>query len=816
MTMRKLFGVCLALCAFASVSDLRAQTPYQFSTVTRTGRRAPAPSKIGLANSPTINASGQIAYEADGGVFLETTGKTKLVAAIGVDVPGGGQFLSASSPTMNAAGHLAFVGAAQAPSGSGIFLFASGKPRLVAAEGQSTSVGPIFGLNSPSLNANDEVAFLTFNGVFTEAKGVANKVALSGDPSPEGDIFSFFSFPQINSSGQVVFTAGLASGTTGIYLATNGAIQKIVNSNDSSPFGGSFAFFFDSASINDSGQIAFSGLVNGPATSSGIYLYSAGQLTIKVSEFTQFGNGLQLVSTQSPSINASGDVAFSGQLLNAFDSGIFVTSGNSLIQVMTPGQTAPDGGVFTSGFAPVLNDAAQVVLDAREQAVNNTVFLFSNSQLTRVAGPGDPVDQPARFTFPFTSGGINDLGTVLFQDVTFPGGDGLFTGSSSKGVAGVNAVAVENQVLPDGGSLFEFFENVAINGKNQIVFDTSGFAVSDDLILESGGNFTTIARGSIFNGNPAPGGGTFFNFGPASINNLGQVAFAGSTIGGAGEGLYLYSQGQVTVLVDDFAPGPSGASLGTFSSPSLNDNGDVAFFDQPFPLPNAILFLSGGNLSVIAQDGEVAPGGGNFSLPFPDPSFGPFLNVQGQIVFSADLSTGGEAVYLYSQGALVRIAGPGDPTPDGTVFTSASSARVNGAGEIVFAGTTNIGDAGVYAYSNGAIVTVAHSGTPIGSGMTLVAAFLPGLNGLGQISFTGALANGASVVLVASPSKTGSTTSGVISSSGLLAASPAIVSPEQTRARIDRALRRGVFADASTKTAGNRERPSKQVNAPKN
>jgi hypothetical protein len=800
MTMCKLFGACLVLCALAFVSDLSAQTPYRFSTVTGTGRRAPAPPKIGLANSPTINASGQIAYEADGGVFLETSGKTKLVAAIGVDVPGGGQFLSASSPTMNAAGHLAFVGAAQAPSGSGIFLCASGKPRLVASEGQSTSVGPIFGLNSPSLNANDEVAFLTFNGVFTEANGVVSKIALTGDPSPEGDIFSFFSFPQINSSGQVVFTAGLASGTTGIYLATNGAIQKIINSNDSSPFGGSFAFFFDSASINDSGQIAFSGLVNGPGTSSGIYIYSAGQLTIKVPEFTPFGNGLQLVSTQSPSINKNGDVAFLGQLLNALNPGIFVTSGNDLIQVMAPGQTAPDGGVFTSGFAPVLNDAGQVVLDAREQAVNNTVFLFSNSQLTRVAGPGDPVDQPARFTFPFTSGGINDLGTVLFQDVTFPGGDGLFTGSPSKGVAGVNAVAVENQVLPDGGSLLEFFESVAINGKNQVVFDTSGFAVSDDLILESGGNFTTIARGSISNGDPAPDGGTFFNFGRASINNLGQVAFAGSTIGGAGQGLYLYSQGHVTVLIDDFTPGPSGASLGTFSSPSLNDNGDVAFFDQPFPQPNAILFLSGGNLSVIAQDGGVAPGGGNFSLPFPDPSFGPSLNVQGQIVFSADLSTGGEAVYLYSQGALVRIAGPGDPTPDGTFFTSASSATINGTGEVVFSGTTNTGDAGVYTYTNGAIVTVAHSGTPIGSGMTLVAAFLPGLNGLGQISLTGSLADGSSVVLVASPSKTGSTTSGVVSSSGLLAASPGIVSPEQTRARIDRALHRGVFADASTKT----------------
>jgi hypothetical protein len=156
------------------------------------------------------------------------------------------------------------------------------------------------------------------------------------------------------------------------------------------------------------------------------------------------------------------------------------------------------------------------------------------------------------------------------------------------------------------------------------VFNAGGFAGSSNLILESAGKLATIARGALpGGGDPAPDGGKFFNFGQASINNLGQVAFAASTIGGAGQGLYLYSAGQLSFILDDLSPTPPGITLGTFSLPSLNDSGQVAFFDQPFPQPNAFLFFSAGSLTLVAQDGTPAPGGGSFSLPFPDPSFGP-------------------------------------------------------------------------------------------------------------------------------------------------------------------------------------------------
>jgi hypothetical protein len=176
MTSTRILAVSLGLCLVGFTPRLHAQTSYRFSTITASGHPAPAPSEIGTAGSPAMNAVGQIAYEADGGVFLRTGSKSKTVAAIGTSAPGGGQFLTASSPSLNAKGHLAFVGAALAPSSSGIFLFAEGKYTLLAAEGQSASVGHIFGLHAPSLNANDQVAFLTFDGVFTAANGAIKTI----------------------------------------------------------------------------------------------------------------------------------------------------------------------------------------------------------------------------------------------------------------------------------------------------------------------------------------------------------------------------------------------------------------------------------------------------------------------------------------------------------------------------------------------------------------------------------------------------------------------------------------------------------------
>jgi hypothetical protein len=418
------------------------------------------------------------------------------------------------------------------------------------------------------------------------------------------------------------------------------------------------------------------------------------------------------------------------------------------------------------------------------------------------------LDEKSRFTFPFTWG-INKHGAVLFEDVTFPGGGGLFMGKADPDEDAVRLVAHSGDRLPDGGSLFGFFENVAFNDSGTVLFDTGGFADSDDLLLKSRGTLTKIARGSITSGDPAPNGGTFFNFGPASINNLGQVVFPGSTIGGAGGGLYLYSSGQISALLDSFTPNPPGIGLGAFSSTSLNDNGEVAFFNQTFGLPNSILLLRSGNLTRIVQDGDLAPGGGNFVLPFPGPSFGPALNLQDQTAFSANLSTGGQGVFLYSSGGLTRIAGPGNATPNGGIFDSASFPSINASGEVVFSGTANGEDAGIYAYNGGTLVTVAHKGTQIAPHRELIAAFLPHINAAGTISFTGVLTDGSSVILTATLHKNGPAAQ-PSNTQALSGAGWGVATKDQLRARFERATYTGVFENPDRKTR-NQSKPRLQA-----
>ena len=53
------------------------------------------------------------------------------------------------------------------------------------------------------------------------------------------------------------------------------------------PDGGVFFFALGKPSINDAGDVAFSGLANGPSTDSGLYLYTGGHLSVIVPAFTR-------------------------------------------------------------------------------------------------------------------------------------------------------------------------------------------------------------------------------------------------------------------------------------------------------------------------------------------------------------------------------------------------------------------------------------------------------------------------------------------------------------------------------------------------
>src|SRR5207244_3607457 len=99
--------------------------------------------------------------------------------------------------------------------------------------------------------------------------GGLTKVAATGDLDPnsgstfQGPTVNFSPAPSpLNEAGQVVFRAPVLN-KPGIYVrSAGGAIQRIAQSGDAAPGGGTFVSFSTQA-INQSSQVAFSATTTG-------------------------------------------------------------------------------------------------------------------------------------------------------------------------------------------------------------------------------------------------------------------------------------------------------------------------------------------------------------------------------------------------------------------------------------------------------------------------------------------------------------------------------------------------------------------------
>jgi len=734
-------------------SSALAQGKFKLRKIVGTGDNAPVPQQLSSINNFSFNSQGQEAFIGDGGLFLNSGGMDTIIAGFGDAAPGGGSFISVSSPSINSSGQIAFRGESNFPSPSGLFLFSGGKITQLVADGTFTGTDVVFPDN-PALNDTGEVAFVSFigNGLFLDVNGTITKVAGPGDSAPGGDFFSSFSSPAINHAGQIVFTGFLTSGNQGIFLASGGSIQKIVEQGDVFPDGSVFFFALGDPAINDAGDVAFSGLANGFAVDSGLYLFSGGQLSVVVPAFTPIpALGGALLEPQSASLNNAGQIVFLSQKIGSpgFGLGVFSFSAGNLSEVMSPGESSPDGDTFSSAFNAQVNNGGQVGFLSRLVQHNDALYLSSSGTITRIAGQGDTVARQPKFEFPFAFGVSNQQQALVF-DSTFPGGTGLFSARPGHAPGRVSLDAHVGESVGNDGVIQGFFENFVMNSQGQVVFNSDLSSGLSSIILSSGGALTELVRASFTgNGDPAPGGGIFLGVREVSINGLGQVAFSGFDTKQAG--IYLASNGHLSLAIDGNTPLPDGSGIfGTVSNNAINSGGQIAFLAQSFPNPNGMYLKTNGVFSTITLDGAPAPGGGSFSLGFPDPRFGPAISDNGDVAFAADLTSGGRGVFRYSQGALTRIAGPGDPSPDGSTFLFADAPTINASGQIAFSGQTFIGF-GAFLYSNGVLQKVVAPGDRIPPMNSITFADLPQVNDAGQVAFGAGLATGEIAVFLAVP-----------------------------------------------------------------
>jgi hypothetical protein len=719
-----------------------AGSAFNFTELTHTFQPAPVPARTSFVYPYSSNDHKQVAFVGDGALFLKSPGHIAPLVGLGMSAPGGGKFLEASTPSINNHGEIVFRGDTLAPSSSGLFLYSNGTITQVVRDGDQSASGDTVFPTSPSLNNNGTVAFLSFtgNGLFVRSQGVISRVAAPGDIAPGGDTFIDFQSCSINQSGEIVFSAFLLSGNTGIYLASGGTITKIAASGDSFPDGGMIFTFLGAPSLNDTGQVVVAGLANGPVHDSGVYLFSNGSLTVPVPNSTPIPGGGILTLITEASLNNASQIAFVSQTSNVQGAGAFLFSGGSITQAMTPGQPSPGGDTFTSCFEISVDAAGRVLFNSRLKKHANALFRFNGTNLVRLTKPGDPVASQPAFTFPFAFGLSSDR--VLVFASTSPGGTGLF--NVSKGNANdVELVAKRGERFEKEGVIEGFFENFETNSNGDTVFNSNLSRGRSIIFHKAPGRKLDAIVHAAFDGSGdiAPDGSRFLGVRWVSINNVSQVGFAAFTP--TQSGIYLSDSGLISLAVDANSPLPDGSgTFGTLSLNALNDHHQIAFLAQSFPVPNGIYLLSEEQFATVARDGASAPGGGEYSLGFPDPAFGPSLNNNGDVAFAADLSTGGRAIFLWSVGIVTRIIGPGDSVPGGGTFVSADSPRLNSGGQLAFFGRTDDGRFGAFLFSGGAITKIAASGDPAPRNLSFTFVNSPVINDAGEVAFGADLSDG--------------------------------------------------------------------------
>ncbi len=300
--------------------------------------------------------------------------------------------------------------------------------------------------------------------------------------------------------------------------------------------------------------------------------------------------------------------------ISGSNTGLFLSSAGALSTIVSSGDAAPGGGSFIDFFNAFLamNSTGNVVADG-------TVSLPGSSGLFRFSGTGTlaivQVGDAAPGGGPFTEigpGSMNDAGDVaLVAFVSAPGHSGIFLWSADT----LQAIAQTGDAAPGGGTL----EFLKLNE---------------------------------------------FDYTP-SVNSIGQVAFAANVNPTATEGVFLYSDGQLSGIARLGTAGPGGTFFDALL-PSLNDTGHVAFVGDTTSFSGTFLFANG-TISKVAFAGDPAPGGGTFTFPG---LASVALDNQGQVAFDGALSTGGFGVFLATPSTT-----PGS-TPGASVVRDTASYEV--------------------------------------------------------------------------------------------------------------------------------------------
>ncbi len=414
-------------------------------------------------------------------------------------------------------------------------------------------------------------------------------VVVSGGSAPGGETFLAFTFPALNSRGDIAFGAATASGTH-LYLATEQGTSLVLKEGVypistrlpdpaslgvvqiACPFGPGICALPDFISvdffkfpdghisscpkevrllggithINDSHDILMIGAEGGKP---GRFLLSGGSVSSLSCPLAERFSAPAIVPI---GITNSGTIGL-------FAAGrILLLRGGGADTIDLIGSPAPTGGTIQAIGTPVINGHEAILVPFLTSSSNpfapQGLILLSGGSAIPVAFTGAAAPGGRTFTsflakqIPDTAA-LNNVEQVAFAASLNDGSSGIFR----REPGGTISTLIEGRAnaLSPG--------NVSINDKGDVaatvVFSPLFRPTWSIMLFDSRGNSSKV----ISQGDPAPGGGTFLFIGIPNINNKGEVVFFAFLSNGK-IGIFKAGRGLETEFVDpvpDLLVGPA-------------------------------------------------------------------------------------------------------------------------------------------------------------------------------------------------------------------------------------------------------------------
>lgn len=269
------------------------------------------------------------------------------------------------------------------------------------------------------------------------------------------------------------------------------------------------------------------------------------------------------------------------------------------------------------------------------------------------------------------------------------------------------------RIADTAGPLSGFNPRVALNNAGTIAFqatlDAGGQAIFTS--TGAGGQLTTIAASIAATSPNSPYRDLF---GSPSINNNGTVAFAAQLTSG-GRGLLTSSGGQVTTITTT----ASGQVAG-ITGPDINDRGQIAF--------------SGGDVVYVADGGgrSITTIATSQSVGFFPLGSQPSLNNAGTVAFTgAPGEAPPVALFTGNGGQLTRIT-------EGGPFSRVGTPDFNNPGALAFSAFRTSGGQGVFVLRNGQTSVIADTAGAFATFADVA------INDAGRVVFRGSVRGGGS------------------------------------------------------------------------